>query len=143
LCSNTSVEVVGVVKDGKYILLWEAPRPMIFRPLDQQTPASASIEVVTTGARTDLATAVRVALQAIDPDARSHRFQAMADYLEYGQAFLIFRVGPLFAGLFGVLGLILASIGLDGAVAYDSTQRTHEIGVRMALGALRADILRE
>jgi macrolide transport system ATP-binding/permease protein len=143
LGSNTSVEVVGVVKGGKYILLWEAPRPMIFRPLEQQTPASASIEVVTTGAPTELAHAVRVALQAIDPDAPSHRFQAMADYLEYGQAFIIFRIGALFASLFGVLGLILASIGLSGVVAYDTTQRTHEIGVRMALGALRADILRE
>jgi putative ABC transport system permease protein len=98
---------------------------------------------VTTGEPTKLANAVRVALQAIDPDAPSHRFQAMADYLEYGQAFIIFRIGALFAGLFGVLGLILASIGLSGVVAYDITQRTHEIGVRMALGALRADILRE
>ena len=137
------LEVIGVVKDGKYILLWEAPRAMLFRPLGQATPSSATLEIVTAGAPTDLANSVRLALHSVDPDVPAHRFQSMADYLEYGQAFLIFRIGALFAGVFGALGLILASIGLYGVVAYDITQRTHEIGIRMALGALRADILRE
>jgi putative ABC transport system permease protein len=79
----------------------------------------------------------------VDPDVPAYRFHTMTDYLEYGQAFLIFRIGAFAAGSFGVLGLILASIGLYGVVAYDITQRTHEIGVRVALGAFRADILRE
>jgi predicted permease len=141
--SGTVVEVIGVVKDGKYILLWEAPRAMLFQPLAQATPDSATLELVTAGAPIDAGHAVRVALQAVDPDVPVYRFQSMADYLEYGQAFLIFRIGALFAGVFGAMGLILASIGLYGVVSYDITQRTHEIGVRMALGALRADILRE
>jgi predicted permease len=141
--NDAPLEVIGVVKDGKYILLWEAPRAMLFRPLVQATPSSATLEVVTAGAPTDLANAVRLALRAVDPDVPAHRFQSMADYLEYGQAFLIFRIGALFAAIFGVLGLVLASIGIYGVVAYDITQRRHEIGVRMALGALRADILRE
>ena len=101
------------------------------------------MEVFTISAPTDLANSVRVALHSVDPDVPAHRFQSMADYLEYGQAFLIFRIGALFASVFGALGLLLASIGLFGVVAYDITQRRHEIGVRMALGALRADILRE
>jgi predicted permease len=138
-----AVEVVGVVKDGKYFLLWESPRAMLFRPLAQDTPDAATIEVVTTGPPSELASSVRLALQATDPEVPAHRFQSMTDYLEYGQAFLIFRIGALFAGVFGVLGLVLASIGLYGVVAYDITQRTHEIGIRMALGALRGDVLRD
>jgi hypothetical protein len=133
--SDTVVEVIGVVKDGKYILVWEAPRAMLFQPLAQATPASATLEVVTTGPPSDLANAVRIALHPVDPDVPAYRFHTMTDYLEYGQAFLIFRIGAFVAGTFGVLGLILASIGLYGVVGYDIMQRTHEIGVRVALGA--------
>ncbi len=141
--TDTLVQVIGIAKDGKYVVLWEAPRAMLFRPLSQDTPAAATLELVTVGVPGDLTNAVRVALQAIDPDVPAYGMQSMADYLEYGQAFLLYRIGALLTGFFGILGMTLASLGLYGVVAYDVTQRTHEIGVRMALGAMRTDILRE
>jgi predicted permease len=137
-----SIDVVGVVKTGKYILLWEAPRPMLLRPLAQATPSAATLEVLTSKQPLDSADEVRAALGRLDPTVPVYRIQTMADYLEQGQALLLFRIGVLLTGIFGSLGLLLASIGLYGVVAYDLSLRTHEIGVRMALGAARADILR-
>ena len=141
--AGTQVEVVGVAKDGKYVLLWESSRAMLFRPIAQAPPSSATLEVVTAQRPESVAHAVRSVLQAIDPDVPVFAVQSMTDYLEHGSAFLLFRLGALFSGTFGAIGLLLASIGLYGVVAFDVTRRTHEIGVRMALGGRRAHILRQ
>jgi predicted permease len=143
LPSGAEAEVVGVARDGKYVFLWETPRPMLFRPLPQTRPTVATLEVVTNGPPEHAASAVLAALQAHDPDVPVFGVQSMTEYLEFGSAFLMFRLGALFTGVFGVVGLLLASIGLYGVVSFDVGQRTHEIGVRMALGARRDAVLGE
>jgi putative ABC transport system permease protein len=86
LANGAPVEVVGVVKTGKYILLWEAPRAMLFRPLAQATPASATLELWTANSPMDVANEVRTTLRAIDPMVPVYCMKSMADYLEQGQA---------------------------------------------------------
>jgi ABC-type antimicrobial peptide transport system permease subunit len=115
----------------------------VFKSLAQASPRAATIAVRTERAPSDLAPAVRQAIQQVDPDVAIYDVRPMTEHLDNGSAYFIYRVGALITSLFGAMGVLLASIGLYGTVAYHVSQRTQEFGVRLAVGARATDIIRD
>jgi len=123
--------------------LGEAPRPAIFRSFAQTIPGTATLAIRTARAAGDIGPAIRNAMQEIDRDVAVYDVRSMATHLDNGSAFMPFRLAAFMTTLFGGMGMLLTSIGLYGTVAYHVTQRTQEIGVRMALGATAGDVIRD
>jgi predicted permease len=138
---GTTVEVVGVARDGKYQNVGEAPRAAIFRPLAQTAPGTATAAIRTSRHPSDIVPVLRRTIQQVNPDVAIYDVRSMESHLDNGSAFFPFRVAAFMTSLFGGMGILLASIGLYGMIAYHVGQRTQEIGLRMALGARAADII--
>jgi len=135
------LEVIGVARDSKYVLVFESPRPYVYLPMARDQ-SSRTLHVRTTGDPAILAPRLERAIRDLAPTLPIADLRPLRESLSGMFGYLIFRVGAIQAGAMGVLGMMLAIVGVYGVVSFSASLRTREIGIRVALGADRQRVLR-
>jgi predicted permease len=131
--------VVGVARNSTHTFVNEAPEPMVYMNFFQQGYETI-VQVKTEGNPVDLAPAVENAIHEIDTRLLVFDVRSMRESTQIASSFAVIQ--SALAGMFALIGLVLAATGIYGVVAYRTQMRTHEFGIRMALGASRVDVLR-
>jgi predicted permease len=132
------MEIVGIAEDAKYVNLREEKRPMLYVPFTQYDQNLRELQIRTAGAPAAVAAAIYGELATVDRRLAIVRMAELRDQVD--ASILAERLIAELSATFGFLALALATVGLYGIIAYVTTQRTGEIGIRIALGADRRDV---
>jgi len=136
------IEVVGLARDGQSLWHFSAdPQPYFYLPLAQNFSSVLSLQVRTSVHPESLILGAQEQIHHLAPDLPIFDARTMQQGIHGLGGLFVFRLAASLAAVMGVLGLTLATVGVYGVVSFRAAQRTREIGIRMALGASRRDIL--